>query len=82
MDTPRTSDEGSIKYYEYFMDSTRSDDYKPSTIDSVSPKTIPDDNSSQFARSLGSQKRHRYNAFELNVPEHLPSSPICPKNPK
>lgn len=29
--------------------------------------------------TTNAQQRHR---FELNVPDHLPNSPLCPKNPK
>ena len=31
------------------------------------------------SETIDAQQRHQ---FELNVPEHLPNSPLCPKNPK
>lgn len=33
-------------------------------------------------RSFKSQDFSKANTFELNVPDHLPNSPLCPANPK
>ena len=82
IDTPHTSDEGSIKYHEYFTSTSNAPDDRIPVADSTDPPKIPKESPAPFTKSTGSLKRHRFNTFELNVPEHLPSSPICPKNPK
>ena len=82
IDTPQTSEEGSIRYHEYFTDtSIRPNERIPLEESSTPPKDI-NKPGAPFAKSIGSLKRHRFNTFELNIPEHLPSSPICPKYPK
>jgi len=82
IDTPQTSDEGSIKYHEYFTSTSKAPDDRIPIADSISPSEDLSGSVNTVARSTGPSKRHHFNTFELSVPEHLPSSPLCPKNPK
>jgi len=69
-----------MKYHEYFASTAEAANDRIPTADGISPSTPPKE--SPLARSIGSFNRHHVNTFKLMIPEHLPTSPICPKSPK
>ncbi|KAL8897396.1 MAG: hypothetical protein Q9207_007238 [Kuettlingeria erythrocarpa] len=53
----------------------------PRSVGSRTPRDVMDVDWFRIEMAIDEAK-HEREAFELNVPEHLPNSPLCPKHPK